>query len=199
MKKVSLILALLLLSLILIGCSNEENEASESQAPKNEKSESENEISENESIADSEEPSQDESDRPLVPLLLSLSSESSDRGTAGIVDVWCFGESEDPCNLSPKPPNEILSGVPPLSTIPEEIVSLAWAFEGPTPDGRLFNPDDMELKQIRLGEEEMVEVRNRQFTAPTEPGRYYYSLTVKWNNDLKGAAHYAFSVSVRSQ
>ncbi|MFS0674670.1 hypothetical protein [Ornithinibacillus sp. 179-J 7C1 HS] len=182
-KKVWLISALLMMSIILIGCSSESDEASE------------NDISENESPTDQPEQTEATSFKVITPPDLYLVYDGR-IDAAGKVDQWCWEKSGEPCNITPNPPNEVLQGFKALSIKQGEPFKLSWTSNDSSPDGRIFSFDSIEVEQIRMGEEKMIEVKNNQIIAPTESGRYFYSVTLKWTDSLKGEAHYAFSLAV---
>ncbi|SHG29973.1 hypothetical protein [Ornithinibacillus halophilus] len=58
----------------------------------------------------------------------------------------------------------------------------------------------IEVTQIHKGNKSKVDITktNRQFTAPTETGLYYYNVHAKWEEEIKGEAYYAFKVAVRN-
>ena len=111
------------------------------------------------------------------------------------LDVWCWKE-ESLCSLEPNPPSEELYGVRPIFVKAGKVFEIIITLDGIPETDHIYNPDIIELKQIRLGEETEVEVSNKKITAPTEKGRYYYSLKLQWDGEVVGQAFYAFSINV---
>ncbi|MFS0674666.1 hypothetical protein [Ornithinibacillus sp. 179-J 7C1 HS] len=119
-----------------------------------------------------------------------------EESTLVVLDVWCWKE-ESLCNLEPNPPQEQLYGSPPLRVKPGEEFSFAIATTGIPESDHIYSPDEIELTQIRLSEENEVEVNNSNITAPMEKGRYYYSMKLKWDGDVVGQAYYVFGIIVQ--
>ncbi|WP_217587472.1 hypothetical protein [Lentibacillus saliphilus] len=90
-------------------------------------------------------------------------------------------------------PVELLKGQAPLPVQPGEPITLGMNFSP--------KPNELHLLQIKDGKETEVDIANNRFTAPTEPGVYYYSYGVWWmdaeeENVAHGDAFYAFAVEV---
>ncbi|WP_047984986.1 hypothetical protein [Ornithinibacillus californiensis] len=134
---------------------------------------------------------------PYVAVYYETETESD--SSAVFEDVWCWKEEEN-CSLEPSSPIDIFNegGWPPLQVKPGEEFSITIAGNDITDPEHLTNPDKIEAIQYKWGEEgKKVDVRNRQITAPTEKGRYYYSLKFQWDGELVGQAYFAFGINVR--
>ncbi|WP_042144450.1 hypothetical protein [Paucisalibacillus sp. EB02] len=111
------------------------------------------------------------------------------------LDVYCWKE-ESLCSLEPNPPEEQLYNFPPLQVRPGQGITLLLSTDEIPESDHIYYPDHMELIQIKLDERKEVEINNGEIIAPKESGRYYYSLKLQWDGELKGQAYYVFSVNV---
>ncbi|WP_047984987.1 hypothetical protein [Ornithinibacillus californiensis] len=180
--KAYFIYTLILLGLLLVGCA--ENPALiglKEEVPKStEGNESESEAGDSQMVSG--------------PPRVSVSADDVSADVAR--DVWCWKE-ESLCSLEPNPPAEQLYGYHSLSVKAGDVFSIVISTDGIPATDHIYYPDIIEATQIRLDEEKKVEVNNKQITAPTEKGKYYYSLKLQWDGELVGQAYYVFSISVQ--
>lgn len=111
----------------------------------------------------------------------------------------CWEKVEETCHLEHQPPQEHLRGIKKLFVEPGQKVNLTLSTSNPSLPKELWSMDFVEtdLVQFYEDEESNVETDIRSFLAPQEPGKYYYSIILKWTGDIKGEANYAFSLVVK--
>lgn len=104
----------------------------------------------------------------------------------GILDAFCW---EETCTFEPEPPDKLLQGVPPLVVSPGEKVVILVSSDPSSPE-EVANPDSIIISQSNINSEETTEVlvENDSFIAPNDPGRYYYTSSAEWVEELKGTA-----------
>ena len=94
------------------------------------------------------------------------------------------------------------SGISPLKVKQGEKIILAMFIAHGPKSFLLFEPDEIEVKQINSDEKANIEVTtddvsgHDQITAPKENGNYHYSVVVHWNKPQLQAS-YIFDVTVR--
>lgn len=101
-------------------------------------------------------------------------------------------------------PNDILNGrgISPLKVKQEEKIFLIMFFAHHPKSILLFEPDEIEVKQINSDKKVNIEVTtddisgHDQITAPKESGNYHYSVVYHWN-ELQLKASYVFDVIVQ--
>lgn len=120
-----------------------------------------------------------------------------DNITSVALGKYCWEEKEKTCNLEPGKPDELLRGHFSTTVKQGEKIDLRLTISDSTIPDELRTIDKIELIQFYKDEETPVEIVNNHFIAPEEPGRYYYSATLRWEGEIKGEANYAFSFSVQ--
>lgn len=120
-----------------------------------------------------------------------------DKVTSVILGKYCWEEVDKICNIVPGEPDELVKGHSSMSVKAGDKIRLVLNTSNPSLPKHLLDIDKINLVQFYKGEETIVEVVDKQFAAPQEPGKYYYSATLRWEGEIKGEANYAFSFAVQ--
>lgn len=120
-----------------------------------------------------------------------------DNITSVALGKYCWEEEGKSCNIEPGKPDEILRGHFSMTVRQGDKIDLNLTVSNSTIPDELRSIDKIELIQFYKDQETPVQVVDNHFIAPEEPGRYYYSATLKWEGEIKGEANYAFSFSVQ--
>lgn len=121
-----------------------------------------------------------------------------------VIDKYCWEREEgDKCKITPRDPRDIAedpNGDRTLFVKKGDIVSLHLDYL----TQELPKPDEVFITQYTLKDEqgEQIEVilndyNQPKITAPEEPGKYYYTVHFKWQEEAVGEAYYAFYFRVR--
>lgn len=133
-----------------------------------------------------------------LPIFYIVNSKEEGYNPYLITNCWDADEKE--CQLTPQKPHDYLLGTPTMSVKSKESVIFTLAANSTSFPEELRSIDkvDIELIQYFKGEETNVEVERNSFTPPDVPGRYFYSIVLKWTGEIKGEANYAFAIVVNA-
>ena len=118
-----------------------------------------------------------------------------ENGIRAIYDKHCWETAEKECLLVPTPAQEILEHEPANQVNAGD--ELFFRFSIPLDDINFPSPDAFELVIHKDGETTPIAVGNAIAQAPLNEGRYFMSIKAIWSGDLKGEAIYAFLLSVK--
>lgn len=122
-----------------------------------------------------------------------------------IVDKFCYEtDADDPCNLSPIDPQEVIENEDPIRkpsfvTPGEEIIFNYYPARDHPP-----HPDEITITQFRSNEDSGVEVEifgedDNKIQAPDEEGKYFYRIHMEWTGEFIGEAYYTFHYFVKEE
>lgn len=120
-----------------------------------------------------------------------------DKVTSVVLGKYCWEKEDKACNIVPDEPEDLVEGHSSMFVKAEDKIRLVLSTSNSSLPIHLLDIDIVDLVQFYKGEETIVEVINKQFSAPQEPGKYYYSATLTWEGDIKGVANYAFAFTVK--
>ena len=128
------------------------------------------------------------------PPELHVAHAIEDKVTPVVLGKYCWVEEGKTCNIEPE---ELLEELVSMPVEQGDKIRLVLTTSTPSYPDELSSIDKIDLVQFYKGEETIVELVNKQFAAPQEPGKYFYSATLRWKGDIKGKANYAFAFRVK--
>lgn len=132
----------------------------------------------------------------------ALSVIAQNVSTFALLDTFCWNNEESTCVAEPDQPQKVVEksgqagGGVQSPVISKQGGNITFASSS-TLEGDFTSPDNFDVLQVYKGEESVVEVTGNIMMAPTEKGRYFYSVTARWDGDVKGEAIYVFSLLVK--
>ncbi|WP_100012386.1 hypothetical protein [Lentibacillus sediminis] len=137
----------------------------------------------------------------LTPPNIQVNAGSGPNSSSFQAKVYtaCWITDENSCDVERDSLKEIqdrLLGMSPLRAEPEQVIDFSLSMSEYFDNENLFDHNGYQITRMGTDEEHEPEVRGKRFNVPEEPGRHFYSLSITWDNEIKGEAKCAFSVLV---
>lgn len=129
--------------------------------------------------------------------------DSNDNPYSTIIDTYCVDDGEKSCReISPWHPKDVLEFEErdTFTVSPNEEISFSTS-NSEVNDFFTYHPDTITVI-LMDGEKEIdgeeINIRNDKFVTPSEPGVYYYSAVMTYEEEVfSGEVYYAFGLHVR--